>query len=78
MEEYSGKIDVTAPARGIVSGHVQFLFGIVIAETFSQPLMSYIKQGLVKNFCAVEAQPYATVTLSTLKEKRNDDYLWIS
>ena len=72
MEEYSGKLDVTAPARGILASmeSFTFLFGIMIGEDFFTISRALQKESL----SAVEARAYAAVTVSALMEKRSDDY----
>ena len=50
MEEYSGKLDVSAPARGILASmeSLTFLFGIMIGEDFFTIIDHLMQQGLSK------------------------------
>ena len=76
MEEYSGKLDVSAPARGILASKESFtfLFGIMLGEDFFT-IIDHLSRALQKeSLSAFEAKAYAAVTVSTMMEKRSDDY----
>ena len=76
MEEYRGKLDVNAPARGILASmeSFTFLFGIMLGEDFFT-IIDHLSRALQKeSLSAVEARAYAAVTVSNLMEKRSDDY----
>ena len=69
-------MDVTAPARGILASMetFTFLFGIMLGEDFFT-IIDHLSRALQKeSLSAVEARAYAAVTVSTLMEKRSDDY----
>ena len=51
-----------------------FLFGIMTGEDFFT-IIDHLSRAFQKeNLSAVEARAYAAVTVSTLKEKRSEDY----
>ena len=75
LQEYSGVINATSIARGILatSEHFSFLFGLVVSEklfTITDTLSKAVQQ---KTICAVDAKRYASLTISRLKEEREDE-----
>ena len=81
FKEYSGNSEATSQARGIMitMERFSFIFGVVVEEKLFSITDMLSKAVQKKTICTMEAKRLAAVTLSSLKELRNNeqfDMIW--